>query len=388
MRKRRWKSWFTDRKSEGVFRPNIILILLDQYRNDARDVHSVFQELGKKGVLFSNLITHAPYTLASMHAMFTGLYGRDTGVDGYTRSGNYDANNCLTIVQYLQDIGYYTRGYTFSPILFPHTGFDVLKIIPEDEEPGIVESHVRELTDAFASEKPFFQFLHYGEIHHTIVKEVLRKYSHDDDRYFGNIAENQERYRECAFEAAVYTERLIDTIDSLDPLGETIIVVMTDHGGGVGEKKGEKAYGVFAYDYSICVWAYFLYPNLFPPGKEIKTQIRSVDILPTLLDILDFEPSKKHKALRGQSLMPIIRGEESADRIAFTETGGVEGPHPSPDAANVKCLRDGKWKLIYNSDTHQTELYNVEEDPEEMNNLRAVSPEKTKELWLKLSQYL
>ena len=387
-----WKSKFQRifNRSGGTedSRPNIIVILLDQFRNDMRDVHGIFGELHRRGYLFSRVITHAPYTLASMHAIYTGLYGRDTGVDGYTRSGEYDSEGCRTIVEYLYDAGYHTRGYSFSSILFPHHSFEKLSIVPEDEEPDILQSHLKELEDAFSQEKPFFEFLHYGEIHHEVVREVIRKYDIDDSEYFDHVERNRERYRKYANDAAVYVEKMIEAIDRHDPEGKSLIVVMTDHGGGLGEKKGEKAYGVYAYDYSICVWAYFICPDIFPPGVESLVQVRTVDILPTVLDILNLAPSKKHKPLRGNSLLPIVRREDTENRLAFTETGGVEGPHPSPDTANVKSVRDGEWKLIYNTTTNQTELYNLGNDPEELHNIFAVNPEKAKELWVNLSEFL
>ena len=90
----------------------------------------------------------------------------------------------------------------------------------------------------------------------------------------------------------------------------------------------------------------------------------------------------------GRSLLPIINGEENGDRLAFAETGGVEGPNPSPDEPNVKSIRDGRWKLIYNTATRHFELYNLERDPKETTNLYSIEREKAKELWLKLSEYL
>src|SRR5688572_16580648 len=110
------------RRAPPPARPNIVLLLLDQFRNDARGVHPVFDELKRRGCVFSETITYAPYTLASMHATLTGLYGRQSGVDAYTKSDQYDQPNCYSLPQYLQNAGYHTRGYTFSSILFPHVG--------------------------------------------------------------------------------------------------------------------------------------------------------------------------------------------------------------------------------------------------------------------------
>lgn len=372
----------------GKKRPNIVMILLDQFRTDARSTHPIFAELQKRGVLFSNVVTYAPYTLASMHATFTGLYGRQSGVDAYTKSDRFDRSGCRTLVEYLRQAGYHTRGYTFSPILFPHAGFDELKIVPEEKEPDILKSHLKELDEAFAQARPFFVYLHYGEIHHKVVREVLRKYDPFDPEYFENKERNRARYLELAYEAGDHTQRLLEAIDRFDPRGETVIVVMTDHGGGIGEKPGEKAYGVFTYDYTILVWMYLIYPRMLPQGKEVRTQVRTVDLMPTLLDLLDLSPSKRHKRPVGMSLLPLIEGKETTDRLAFTETGGVEGPNPSPDEPNVKSIRDGRWKLIYNTTTRHFELYDLNADPRETTNLYTVERERASELWLKLSEYL
>lgn len=386
--KNRLSSLLGGRSNSNPFRPNIIFILLDQFRNDMRTVHGVFNDLLQRGVLFSNVVTYAPYTLASLHALHTGLYGRDTGVDGYTRSSEYSSKECYTMVQYLSAAGYHTRGYTFSSILFPHHGFDSLKVVPENDEPCILKNHIQELDEAFSQSRPFFSFLHYPEIHHGILREVLRKYDPFDEEYFGHLEKNRERYKKFAYAAARHVHELLARIRKWDPEDKSLIVVTTDHGGGIGEKPGEKAYGVFTYDYTISIWAYLLCPSILPCGKEFKVQVRTVDVLPTILDMVGLEPSRKHKPLRGRSLLPIIRGEEAEDRLAFSETGGVEGPHPSPDAANVKSVRDGKWKLIYNTTTGSMELYDLAADPGEMTNLCHVQQEKAKELWMKLAEYL
>lgn len=375
------------RKTTGT-RPNIVYVLLDQFRNDQRSVHLVFEELGRRGCLFSHAITYAPYTLGSMHATFTGLYGRLNGVDAYTKPDRFDHENVMTLPQYLQGAGYHTRGYTFSRILVPPTGWDSLRIVPEDEEPGILASHRQELETAFGQNKPFFSYLHYGEIHHVVVKNVLRKYDAFSPEYFEHRDRNLEEYRQYAYAAGEHLAALIESLDRHDPERHTLLIVMADHGGGVGEKPGEKAYGVFTYDYSIRTWIYLAAPSLLPAGREFTTQVRTVDVLPTVLDLLDVAPSRKHRPLSGSSLLSIVRGDEHDHRLAFSETGGLEGPHPSPDQANVKAVRDGRWKLIHNSTTNGFELYDLVNDPAEVHNLYTQQPDKARELWIKMSDYL
>lgn len=376
------------RRKPAAPRPNIVFVLLDQFRNDQRSIHPVFADLASRGCLFSHTITYAPYTLGSMHATFTGLYGRLNGVDAYTKPDRFDRENVFTLPQYLQSAGYHTRGYTFSRILVPPTGWDSLRIVPEDEEPGILGSHQAELETAFAQSKPFFSYLHYGEIHHHVVRHVLRKYDAWAPEYFDNPERNLAQYQEYARAAGEHLAAVVGTLDRLDPERRAVLIVMADHGGGVGEKPGEKAYGVFTYDYSIRTWIYLAAPALLPAGPEFTTQIRTVDVLPTILDLLQIPPSKTHKPLSGRSLMPIIGGEESAHRLAFTETGGIEGPNPSPDHPNIKAVRDGRWKLIYNSSTNGFELYDLESDPAELRNVYATRPDKARELWMKLADHL
>jgi len=364
------------------------MIMLDQFRNDSRNCHPVFEEMKRRGILFSQVITYAPYTVASLHATFTGMYGKFNGVNAYTGSDHYDKNGCLSLPEYLQKVGYWTQGYGYSRICFPNTGFDRLDFVGEEEEKDVLESHRRVLIECYAKKKPFFTFLHYGEIHHQVVREVIKKYDDYDDRFFGKTDENRIRYEEHTKHAGEYAASILHLIDELDPNENTLIIFFTDHGGGLGEKPGEKAYGIFTYDYTLCVWTYFIYPKLLPSGIDCRVQVRNIDILPTLIDLLDLSISKKHKPILGRSLMPIVRGEEKEHRLAFSETGGVDGPHPSPNSPNVHCLRNGTWKLIFNSMTNRFELYNLKEDPYETKNYYSTNRQKADELWRQMVEYL
>ena len=368
--------------------PNIFLILLDQFRNDARDTHQIFSDLAERGVLFSQTITYAPYTLASCHATFTGMYGKENGVNAYTGSDRFDEKNCYTLTQYLADAGYHTQAYTFSPILLPHNGFKVFNLVSEEDEQDILASHLQEIDDLFSLGRPFFSYLHHGEIHHDIVREVIKKYDNFDEEYFGNIEANRRRYRGYAKEAGDYLEKIIARIREKDPEDNTLILLMTDHGSSNGEKPGEKAYGTFTYDYSIRIWHYWIWPRRLPQNMEITGQVRTIDILPTLLDLLDLRPKPSKKPIQGRSLLPLMDGQAPDLRLAFSETGGVDGAYPSPDSPNVRCVRDGRWKLIQNTTTNQFELYDLLNDPDERNNLYGKDIEQGERLWPQLARFL
>jgi arylsulfatase A-like enzyme len=376
-------------KSKKSLRPNIVIILLDQFRSDALDTHRIFSKLKKEAVFFPQTITYAPYTLASCHATFTGMYGRDNGVDAYTKSNHFKKKECFTLTQYLKSEGYYTRGYTFSSILIPHSDFDSLTVVHEDDEPNILDSHKQELDRCFSQRKPFFSYLHHGEIHHDIVKNVIKQYSIDDEQYFGHFEKNKNRYQTYTHDAGIYLESLYKHINSLDTESNTIVIVMTDHGSSNGEKIGEKAYGTFVYDYTINIWHYWLWPKNFPQGLEISKQVRTIDILPTLLDLLDIREKKNKKVMGGVSLLPLINGKEDtvSKRLAFSETGGVDGAYPSPNSPNIRCVRDEGWKLIQNTTTNKFELYNLNDDSDEINNLYGIEIEKGDLLWENMMEF-
>ncbi len=369
-------------------RPSVILLTIDMARNDMLNRFITFKKLKEKGVLFSEMITYAPYTIASLHAIFTGLYGKHTNVNGYYKPVKFDKDHCYTLTQYLKRCGYYTYADVIAELTIPRPGFDQF-VVHDEHKDDLLERHKNIIQDTIKTNngKNFFLYLHYSNIHTEIVKNVIRKYDAFDGEYFGKIDENLSQYQSYVQKACDYLEGIIEAVNKDNLWENTLFVILSDHGCGVGEKPGEKAYGIYTYDYSIKVFSFFIYPKVLPKDKEIVFQVRSVDIMPTILDILQIQPDASYKVLDGKSLLPLISGEEREDRVAFCETGGLEGPHPSPYSPNVKCIRTKKWKLIYNTTTQKKELYDLENDPKELNNCLQRYPEIVTQLWKMLQGY-
>lgn len=365
-------------------KPNIILLTLDQLRQDTMLQFNEFRELKKKGVLFSQMITYAPYTVASLHALFSGMYGTQNGVDSYYGSLDFDKDNCFTLAQYLKENGYYTKADIFSKILFPHQGFDECLIYDEYKD-NLKIRHKKEIKET-VRHKPFFLCLHYGNIHTGIVVEVARKFGDFDEEYFSNYEQNKKRYEGFANAAVDYFREIMEFCSEQNLMENTLFIIMTDHGCSLGEKRGEKCYGVYVYDYTVLTFAYFLYPAILPKNIEIKKLIRSIDITPTILDIIGIKQKAGFKKMQGQSLLPLILGKDEEDREAYIETAGLEGPNPSPYKPNICAYRTNEWKLIYNEATGQKELYNLKNDPKENINLIGQYPEIEDELWIKIKE--
>ena len=84
-------------------KPNILMIMLDGVRADTVDSASYLKDLKKESVFFHNFIVYAPYTLGSLHAIFSGIYGNLNGVNGYYKSYSFDKEHCYTMAQYLKE---------------------------------------------------------------------------------------------------------------------------------------------------------------------------------------------------------------------------------------------------------------------------------------------
>jgi len=360
---------------------NVIIILLDGARVDRLSICPTFTSLAKKGTLFTTCITYAPSTIASMHAYFTGTYGSENGVNNYWATNKLKKDQYKTLTQYFQENGYYTRGDLINELVLPKDGFDKCTIHNEYGD-DITALHTRMVGDMKLKHEggqPFFLYLHYPIIHARTTKNVMDKFDGEyDERYYKNKEENKKNFDKYMLEADEYLKAVYDEVKEQGLEDSTLIVVLSDHGTGIGEKLGERRYGVFCYDYTTKVFALFAHPKLFPT-IEIKKQIRTIDIMPTLLDVLGFEKDPQLATLRGLSLMPIIKGTEKGHRLAFTETATHD--EPTRGRPTLGSVRSDKWKLIFNKITNSVEFYNLTEDPEEQKNLAGMGIEEEKLFW-------
>ena len=161
---------------------------------------------------------------------------------------------------------------------------------------------------------------------------------------------------------------------------------MSDHGISVGEKVGERAYGAFCYDYTLRTFTYFTYPEIQP--IEVTQQVRTIDFMPTILDYLDIIQSEKFEKIDGESLIPLLKGKFIEEKFAFSETGNPLKDKRPPENPNTKSIRSSKWKLICNEYDDSKELYDLESDPSEENNLVGKNLEIEKILWKEIQNYL
>ena len=362
---------------------NVIIIMIDGGRYDRSIKSNFYKRLKEKSVCFSQPITYAPHTIASMHAVFSGCYGIRTGTDSYWSSYKFKKNQFKTITEYFHDQDYYTFADIVNKILIPKQGFDEFQIFDEYNDDLILRHSnlIEKMKTKNEDGQNFFLYLQFSNIHTGISNEVLRVYDNFSEEYFQNKKLNEKRYDELFKKSEFYLDKIFEKINSLGLEKNSIILVMSDHGISVGEKIGERAYGAFCYDYTLRTFAYFFTPDFSP--LEISQQIRTVDFMPSILELLHIPLDKNYSELDGESLLPLIKGQKVSEKIAYSETGNSLEEKKPPKTPNTKSVRTSKWKLIINEYNNSRELYDLENDPDENNNLIDKNLEIQETLWKK-----
>ncbi len=136
-----------------------------------------------------------------------------------------------------------------------------------------------------------------------------------------------------------------------------VVVVVGDHGEGLGEHN-EDTHGIFLYDSTTHVPLIVKLPGEEAKGREVAAQVRTTDILPTVLDLVNAKPPAR---LDGESLRPYFAGTETSDRTAFGETD-----YPLRFGwAPLRSVREPGVKFI---EAPRPELYDLHTDPKELHN--------------------
>jgi arylsulfatase A-like enzyme len=367
---------------------NVIIIVIDGGRVDFTKKSKIYENIKLRSIFFPNSITYAPYTTAAMHAILTGTYGNRNGVNSYWNVNKFKNNKFKTLAGYLSSLGYRTFADGHTELIIPKFGFDEFTI--HDEQTVNLIKHHSKLLDKMNTlnekDENFFLYLHYSKIHTGISNEVLKVYNNFSKEFFANRELNFKRYDKLFSDSEIYLESIFKKIFELKFDKNSIILVISDHGIGLGEKFGERAYGAFCYDYTLKTFAYLLNSDF--QAQEIDTNVRHVDYMPTILEMLDVETDHSFQKIDGVSLLPLIMGQNFQENFAFSETGNPLMDSKPPKIPNTKSIRTSKWKLILNEYDDSKEFYDLENDPNEEENLIGNNDELENKFMSELSKYV
>jgi arylsulfatase A-like enzyme len=399
-----------------------VLILLDTLRSDHvgayghdRPTTANLDRLAEQGVLFEQAVSYSAWTLPSVVAMFSGRYPTRADFDGKLER---------SLVEPLAEHGFRTAAFTEGGYVSSHfgfdRGFDVFEgwdsAVRIGQQPGAKRVDLAVAETFGAAQKwlranaaePFFLFVHTYEVHLPYIRAGLAQgvpraglstfidMAELDRIRHGQIAigADQRAYLEALYDGGVrradrHVGELMAVLEELGLRESTLVVVSSDHGEDLGERIPHYAaeHGHTLYDELVTVPLIIRDPTLGVAASRIPELVRSVDVLPTILDRLGVEAELGE----GQSLVPLMRGVEPAERFAFS--------HLARYGPERVSLRSARWKLIRNltEDTSTPpvdpnapplELYDLRADPAEQHNLADASPDDLDRLQSKLDELL
>ncbi|MBI2108558.1 MAG: sulfatase [Parcubacteria group bacterium] len=368
-----------------------------------RDTTPTLDQLAAQGVSFSKHYTVAPWTVPSFMSLFTALYPSEHKVvnkfSTFTRDVQEISNlkklspEVLTIAEAFKESGYITGGFTGDAGVNSIFGYDSGFNIYTDEQ--VFGSMSRSAEHALQwldnnKGKKFFMFFHgydaHGQFSELEENYISRYASKGYDGRFKITPEEQKNLREEGLERgelsltkeevsawnAWYDGKIRDADDRLglflselenrDILNNTLIIVYSDHGTEIYEHK-RFDHGYSLYNELIRVPLIIKWPNK-NIGKIISTQVRSIDVLPTIFDIVGIPKNELwQKQIRGESFLPVISGKDKNNRPVFSETNYRAYTYKR------SLITPEEWKLIVTMENGEVELYNLKKDPKEITNL-------------------
>jgi len=378
-----------------------------------RETTPTIDALAKEGFNFTDAISTSSWTVPAAMTWFTGVSASEHKL--FNKFAVYNppnnklskmrelAPNLVTLAEVLKQNGYATGAFTgdagmsamFGYDLGFDTYFDKIKFGGMDKSIPLALDWLKENKD-----KKFFLFLHGYDAHGQHVPEGGFDYRFVDtgyDKKYTGAKEEQEALREeglakgtvnvrdedARFWRAIYDEKIqrtdadfkhfLEAYEAMGLTGKTIFIVTSDHGTEFFEHN-RTDHGFTLYDELVHVPLVIKLPNR-TAGKVISDQISSLNVMPTVLDLLDVQvPENVTKQMRGKSLVPAMQGGQSMAEDVFCETDYRHYTFKR----SVQTM-DG-WKFIYTLENKGRELYNLKNDPKETKNLVEAEPRLAYEL--------
>lgn len=315
--------------------------------------------IGKKGIQFTNNFCTAPQCSPSRGGIQTSKYPHQNGLMGLVNRGWTLPSTNKTIPMYLREQGYSTHliGFQHEARDVETLGYDTYsKRGPEPQYSCqmLIDDYIRFLQKHKDDDKPFYLCIGTPEVHrpfpvfgdavdpkrvkipaylpdHALVRQDLAEFYgsiHSVDKVIGKLTNALEKLR-------------------LDE--QTLFIYTTDHGEAFPRAK------CTLYDPGIKTLLMMKWPKspLFSGGKVHDALISNIDLLPTLLDLIDAEVPED---IEGRSFLPVLKGQslEAREEI-YTEKSFHEIYHP------IRSVRTKRYKYIRNFEKLRT-LFHMPKD--------------------------
>lgn len=376
----------------------VLLISLDTMRQDAlgcygypRPVSPHIDRFAADAVLFEGAVANASSTMPSHASLFTSL-----NVPVHQAHGGFEhvlAHEFETLAEILQQHGFHTAAFTDGGFLRKHFQFDQGFDEYSDDGIGLFERTVdraAEWLDRRDTDE-FLLFLHTYEVHHPyqpsaedvawiepayagplpdqasieLLKEINDgKVAIDaaDAGHLRHLYQAEVRSLDRAF------GRLMEALQQRGLYDRALIIVTADHGEEFGEHGLQGWHSTTLYDELLKVPLLVKFPDSAAAGLRVGGQVRGIDVLPTLADVLDVPLRPQFE---GRSLLTAIRRGHARGRRLISSL-----------VDRSFCLRTQRWKL------YDDRLYDLTADPLETTDVASLHPDVTANMQRALREYL
>ncbi len=371
---------------------NIVFLMIDTLRADhlhfsgyERKTSPNIDKLAAESTRFMNAYSTSPHTPRSIPAMFLSRYASHTVWKG----GQYNYPKILpenlSVFSLLEKNGYETigisshfyfqkkQGITRGFTRWDNAGFKSIADSNNDiASPRTYKKLEPVLEELSNSSKPYALFVHLFEPH--------AKWIGHDEYDFGEGKTTAEKHMNNYDSEIAYVDNYVGKIlDKIEKLGmdkDTIVLLTSDHGEGFKEH-GFFYHGQTLYNEVIHIPMIWRVPGW--PKHAVSSNVSLVDIAPTILDLVGL---KTPETFQGRSLVPAMIDGQIENKPVFAELL----PYTSWKEHH-KTVVDENWKLIHRISSGQFELYNLESDPGETQNLYKDEKEKAKKLKAMLEDF-
>ncbi len=404
-------------------KPNILIILADDLGlNDLSYTGTPYirtpniDGLAKAGMRFEKFYANSPVCSPTRASIMSGRYPEMVGVPGLVRSlpaenFGFLKPDATLLPKQLKDANYKTAiiGKWNLGLESPNTpnekGFDLFhgflddmmedywthlrngqNFMRENDKEISPAGHATDIFTGWAVEyiqqqknnkEPFFLYLAYNAPHFPVQPPV---------DWLEKIRKREPGLTEKRAKLVALTEHMDDgigkVIRSLKETGQynnTLIIFLSDNGGNLdaGANNGSLRDGKQSmYEGGIRVPAIFVWVNQIKAGSVNSQQALTMDIYPTVSEIAGTTINNK---IDGVSLLAILKDPAAklAERnVFFTRREG----NPRYGGQTIQAVISGNWKLLQNSPYEAYELYNLEADPLEKQNIKNTEPDQFKRL--------
>jgi arylsulfatase A-like enzyme len=384
----------------------VLLVTIDTLRADRlsggeypRDTTPFLAGLAEEGVRFSHAYASSSWTVPSLVSLLTSLDPTTHGVEhGHLAEGGIQHQEVIpTQVQLwaelLKAAGYRTFGLTANGHLQGRfgfaRGFDRYTCVGFESSERI-EELTADWRDEIRAARPRFVWIHLLDPHAPYLARApwIRRYAPRLGRMAAPLSAVAvpEDYKALgvtagslafAFVKALYDSEVAHTdaairrlFDALEVSPRDLVIVAADHGEEFLDH-GRFGHSFTLFEEVIRVPLLLRLPGGEAGGQAVDAPVSLVDLLPTVLDVLELPVPAQ---LQGTSLLPLMRGRRSAPAAIVASLARFP-------ALQSRSIRSGRWKYVHRyAEPREHMLFDLEADPQERNNLIDSRPTKAREL--------